>query len=132
MPRPCVGCACGKLAEKCELTLSYHTPSVIAVSAEDTADAAVVGRNWAIRKGVIRFLRVSISLHDQELRFYECPLVASHSSCQHRADVGPDFVPHLVRWAPRRPRMFSSNDGFVLIVVKINQLLAPANPNWLA
>ena len=64
----------GEFAQQGELPRADHPLGVVGVGTEDSADAAVVGRNRAVRERVIGLFGVAVALHDQELRLpHRCP-----------------------------------------------------------
>src|SRR5262249_62103718 len=70
-------------------------------------------------------------LHDQELRLDIGALLAAHRLRKQWRYLAPDLAPDLRRRPPQRPWVLAANDGFVGIIVEIDQLLAPADPDRL-
>ncbi len=122
----------GQVPQQRQLALPDDALSVIAVRTDDAADGSVVVRNGAVGEGVVSFLGVAVALHDEQLRFDVRSLVSAHGGVEHRSDIAPDFAPDLGGLAPERPGMFPTDDGLVRIVVEIEQLTTPANPDRLA
>src|SRR6185437_3668793 len=85
-----------------------------------------------IAKGIIGLLRVAIAFHDQELRLHIGPGVFLHHRMQHRPDLPPDGLPHHGSRHTQRFRVFTSHNGDIRVVIKFDEIFAPAEPYRLA
>ncbi len=121
-----------QFAQERELALADHPLGVVAVGAEDAAGRAVFGRDRAVGEGVVGLFGVAVALHDQELGFDIGALVAAHRRGEHGPDVAPDLAPDLGRRTAQRPGMLAADDRFVGVVVEIDQVPPPADPDRLA
>ena len=68
---------------------------------------------------------------DEELRLDIGAFASFQRLRQHRADVGPDFLPHLGRRSSERPRMLAADDRLVRVIVEIGELRPPIDPDRL-
>ena len=132
LPGPRVRRPRGQVPQQRELAPADHALCVISVGADDAARGAVVIRNGAIGKRVVGLFRVAIALHDQELLFDIGAFEPGHRGRQHRADVVPDLLPDGFRRLPQGPRVLSADDRLVGVVVEVDQILAPPDPDRLA
>ena len=125
------GGAARQFAQQRQLALADHALGIVGIGAEDSAGRAVRVRNRTVGEGVIGFFRKAVALHDQELGFDVGAFPFFHRPGEQRRDVLPDFVPHHPGRAAERPWMLAADDRLVGIVVEIDQLIAPADPDRL-
>src|SRR5581483_8760674 len=105
---------------------------IIGIGAENSADGAVVVWDRTIGKSVIGLFRIAVTLHDQKLGFDVGAFIASHRLRKHGLDFLPDLAPDGRDRFAERPRMLAADDRFVRVVVKVDQLAAPTDPDRLA
>ncbi len=122
----------GELAQQVELPLGNHPLGIVGVGADDAADPTVVIRHRAVGEGVVGLLRIAVALHDQELLLDIGAFIATHRGRQHRADLRPDLAPHDAGRLAQRPRMLAADDRAIGVVVEVDELAAPADPDRLA
>ncbi len=121
-----------QFAQQSDLPLADHPRGVLGIGADDAAGRAVVVGDRAVGEGVVGLLRIAVALHDQELFLDIGPLDPAQRRGQHRADVGPDFAPHLRSRPAQRPGVLAADDRLIGIVIEIGQLGSPADPDRLA
>ena len=114
-----------------KLPLADDALGIVGVGADDAAGLPLVVGNRAVGKRVVRFLRIAVALHDEELFLDVGSFRAVHGLIEHRSDLVPDFRPHFRRGPAERPRMLAADDRLVWIVVKVEELMAPADPDRL-
>ena len=131
---PCarLGGGRGKLAQQRQLPLADYTLRIVAVGAKNAADAAVVCWDRAIGEGVVGLLRIAVALHDEELRFHIGAFLAAHRLGQHGRDVVPDLAPDFLGRPAERPRMLAADDRLVGVIIEVDQLGPPPDPDRLA
>ena len=121
----------GEFAQQGKLPLADHALRIVGVGAEDAAGRPVVVRNRTIGERVVGLLGKAVALHDQELCLDIGASIAAARFGKQRTDILPDLVPHDRRWTSERPGMFAADDGLVGVVVEVDELLSPADPDRL-
>ena len=121
-----------QIAQQRQLPLADDPLRIITVGADDAAHRAVIVRDRAVGERVVGLLGIAVAMHDEELGLDIGALIAAHGGVQHGADVGPDLPPDLGRRPAERPGMLAADDRLVRIVVKVDEVFAPADPDRLA
>lgn len=127
----CLGRGGGELAQQRQLPFADDALCIVGVGAKDTADGAIIRGYWAVGKGVISFFGITVALHDQKLGFHIGALGAAHGLRQHRSDILPDLAPDYGGRLAERRRMLAPYDRLVRIVVEIDEVGSPADPDRL-
>ena len=120
-----------QFAQQFELAFADDAVGVVGVGAEDAGGKAGIVADRAVGEGVVGFFRIAVALHDQELRLHVSADRTLPRLRQHGADVAPDLAPHLPRRFAERPRMLAADDRLIGIVIEIDELFAPADPDRL-
>src|SRR5262249_50556778 len=132
LPAPGLGRPGGEFAQEGQLALTDDTLRIVGIGANDAASTSVVVRDRAVGKGIVGLLRVSVPLYYEELLLHVSSLISAHGLRQHGADVVANFAPNLSGGAPECPRILAADDGFVGIVIEVDEVSSPVDPYGLA
>jgi hypothetical protein len=131
-PRVRVGRRCGEFAQQHQLPFAEDARRVVAVRADDAADAAVVVGNRAVGERVVRLFGKAVALHDEELLFDERAFDTRQRRREQWRDVGPDLAPDDFGRLAERNRVLAADDRLVRVVIEEDEFAAPADPDRLA
>ena len=121
-----------QLALDRHLPVTDHSRRIGGVGADDAARHPVIVRNWTVGEGIIGLLGVAVALHQEELLLDIGAFDPAHGGGQQRLDIGPDFLPDDLGRLAQGVGVLAADDRLVGVVVEVDQLGAPADPDRLA
>src|SRR6476469_5764743 len=114
-----------QLPQQSQLTFANYALRIVAVGTNNAACTPFIIWNWAIGEGVVSFFWITITLHDEEQGFVIGAFISAHHRLGARTHLIPNFSPNLGCGLYQDLRMFPSHNGFISVVVEVNQLFTP-------
>jgi len=119
-----------QVAQRRHPALADHLLGVLADHAQHADDVAVVVAQWTVGEGVVGLLWVARTLEKQQQRDIPSGPFRRQHPVDPRADVVPDFRPHLAGPPAKRPRVLTAQRvAPIRGVAEERQLRPPCHPH---